>query len=154
MKLLAITLLSLMVGCATHCHSVEITSNPTAQKFRVTAEDKDGKSIWPVNLAPNPLLSEPKESRPPIPEKLTPYEVTFPGDVWRATIVVEFDDGSTQEKQVAFPHALTHTTLYDPVIGLPLGSVRSETVGGDRKIHFDVQPKRPGCGCGSCESKK
>ena len=124
MKYLAIAL-ALMTGCATHYHSVEITSNPTAQKFTITAEDKDGKPLCPVNMAPNPLLFEPKESRLRIPEKLTPYELTFPGEVWKATITMEFDDGSTQEKQVAFPHAITHTALYDPIIGLPLG-IRSE----------------------------
>lgn len=128
MRYLTGIVLSLLMGCTHHYHALRVTSTPSGQHIEVT-------SGQPVNM-------------PSDQECLTPYEIIFPGDTssWEceksAKILVKFDDGSTQEKTIFFPHVDSVEVYKEPMLGLPILSKRTQTESVNREMHFDKRDKK------------
>lgn len=125
MRYLSYIVLSLLVGCSHHYHALKVTSTPSAQRIEVTSGD-------PENIA---QITSGQEC-------LTPYEIVFPGNTWSAKVLIKFDDGSTQEKVVNFPHIDSVEVYKEPILGLPILSKRTQVESVNREMHFDKKESK------------
>jgi len=119
----------LFSGCASHVHSVTVTSNPSGKRFSFDARNERGGVVQPLNYSfGNETL-------------VTPYELVFPEDVSNVRVGMRFKTG-VLTKSTSLQHDVTYETVREPVLGLPLMHHVTDKL-ANKVIHFDTPELTP-----------
>lgn len=118
-----------LTACHTHHHALNITSEPSAQKYQIEAWDQWGDPISPLYLKKG------------IATGITPSQIMYPEEVARAEVTLTFPDKEgmfhSQTKVVQFGHPHVDVTSYrEPLFGLGIGSTIQTKI-APQTVHFD-----------------